>query len=525
MEIELPDGTVLDAPDDADVKTVVQNYQRNRTQQAARDTFADMSTGDRLAVGFARPFVELGLGVKDLTTGLTDEDRANLERLQQVSGGAGTVGRVAGEIATFAAPGGAVSKGAAKVAPLLPRALARLAPVAADMASAAGVEALKAPTADTSRGERAVGGVVGAGVGHAVGAVAAPLVRGLDPTAAGQAMIDRGIPLTPGMAKGGWMQALEERLASIPGFSGAIRNRQRETIQAWNRDLLQRATPDAEISAAGHQGFREATAAFKAAYEKLWARDLDLNVPVLSSFWQSTVERARQNLAPESADSVANTLRRLMGNKLSAATNDGSTVLGPTVSQVDDILRGEAMQAARRGDGAVAGYYKDARAQLKGLLPDDFRKEWESLDGLYSQFATMRRAAGYKGAATQEGVFTPNQLLSASVAADKSVGKGGVARGTAPLQQEATQALRVMGNNLPGQALGTAEKLTLPLVGAAAPMDPTTTAAVYGAGRAAYSPWMRDWMTSPHTVTRAMIEALRKRGVTAGTVGAAVEDR
>lgn len=503
--------------------------QEDKTPVATRHAIAAqarMSPVERFAMGVARPVLETAYGVQELVgRELSPEQRHQLAVLRGNKGAAGTTGRVAGEIATFALPAGAGGKAVTRLGPLLPRAMQRLAPTVADMTATAGMEALKAPTDERGRGQAAVEGALGAGVGRAAGAALAPLARGVRPTPQAQELMSRGIPLTPGMARNGALQSLEDRLASIPGFAGAIRNRQREAVNAWNKGLLQRVTPDGEITVAGHQGFREANKALSDAYEKLWDRDVELSLPVLGGFWQHTSQRARQTLAPESHAAFADTLRRMMNDNLAEATADGATVLGPAVSRVDDLLRREAQNAGRRGEGALAEFYGDARRQLKDLLPQDLRQQWSHLDGLYKEFSILRRAAGYKGAAAQEGVFTPDQLLSAAIAADKSAGKGATAKGLASLQSEATQARNVMGSNLPTEQLGTAEKLTLPLLGAAAVLDPVTTGAVYGAGRVAYSPMVRNLLGGKYRVeAEAIADALRRRGVTSGTVGAAVEE-
>lgn len=506
--------------------------QGDKTPLATRQAIAAqgrMSAPARFAMGVARPVLETAYGMKQLAGGeLTPEQRHQLAVLRGNKGAAGTAGRVAGEIATFALPAGAGGKAVARFGPLLPRAVQRLAPAAVDVATTAGVEALKSPTADATRGEQALTGALGAGAGRAVGAMAAPFVRGVRPTPQAQALMDRGIPLTPGMVRNGGLQALENRLASIPGFAGAISNRQREAVNAWNRDLLQRVTPDATISAAGHEGFKDASAAFTEAYDKLWQRELPLDLSVLDGFWKNTVQRADVSLDPTSAATFGETLGRLMRGTLTPAAyaaDDAILVSGPAISQVDDLLRKEAQNAGRRGEGQLAEQFGIARRQLKDLLPKDFVNEWNRIDGLYKEFTILRRAAGYKGAAAQEGIFTPDQLLSAAIAADKSAGKGATAKGLAALQSEATQARRVMGSNLPAERLGTAEKLSLPILGAAALLDPVTTTAVYGAGRAAYSPWMRDLLSGKYrTEADFLAEALRRRGVTTGTVGAALEE-
>src|SRR6185312_4474018 len=97
--LQTPDGTTLQVPDGltADqVSAIYQAHARNFTRAAAKQTLDDSTPYEKFGVGVARPFVELGLGVKDLAgkagigDGLDDEDRAQLERMSQVTGGAAT---------------------------------------------------------------------------------------------------------------------------------------------------------------------------------------------------------------------------------------------------------------------------------------------------------------------------------------------------------------------------------------------------------------------------------------------------
>jgi hypothetical protein len=463
IEIELPDGTILEAPDGADPSTVAKNFLANRsrtqTREAARAAYADMGTGERLAVGFARPFVELGLGVKDLAVGLSDEDRANLERLEEVSGGAGTVGRVAGELATFMIPGGAATKLASKATKL-----PRLARFAADAVTSAGVEALKAPSHGESRLEQAAGGAVGAGVGAAAGALLRPVAglvggaRAMDPAAA--ALAAQGVRLTPGQRTGGILRAAEDRLRSVPFVGPSIEARTAEGLRAWNKSLLNRAVPEGSVTDAGRTGFREASAAFKSAYGKLWDKDIPLDGASLGGNWLAAVKTAAPKLGPEGTERANAQLGSLLADVNSAR---GGPVPGAIVSRLDDELRSLATNAARSGDREAAKLYGAARDSLRSALPRDVSEELSRIDGKYRDFATLRGAGSYKTAAEHDSAFTPSQLLASARAADKSKGKAAFVDGRAPMQADAMQGLGVFGKrSLPNQE---SELINLALAG------------------------------------------------------------
>jgi hypothetical protein len=533
LEIELPDGTILDAPDDADVKRVVAGYQRQREladiRERARISYSALPAAQRTYLGYARPFVELGLGVKDLAGkagiggGLTDDDRAKLEQLEQVHGGAGTAARIGGEVVTFAGPGG----GAIKVLELAPRAAAKFLPrVATDAAVSAGVEAIKAPTENTSRGERAARGAAGAGVGHVLTRTLGALVRGLRPTREAAQLLAENIPLTVGMAKGGALQQIEQQLAKVPIIGGAIRKRQQEALEAWNRQLLNRVMPEGETAFAGHQGFKDATTAFKQSYEKLWSNPINLSLRKLQDLWGKTAIDAQQTLAPDLASATSAKLYKMFTETLVPA--NGREVSGAAVSKIDDELRHEAILAARRGMGDQAQLLSQARQQLRSLLPEGVSAELGRIDGLYAQFIRLRRAAGYKGAAANGGTFTPDQLLGAATALDKSAGKGATARGEALMQPEATAAQQVLGT-VGGKPPGPLENAALALGSVAALPATLTGRAAYSAPMQRYATGQTEWQQVIDSLFNnspapALIDALRRRGVTPGTVGAAVEE-
>src|SRR5262245_57728852 len=132
--LRLPDGAAIRVPDGATAEQVSAilaerkwQGQIQQSREAARDTYRHASTGERFWTGVSRPFVETGLGLKDIGgkmgigSGLSDEDKLNVERLQEVTGGAGTAGRITGELMNFALPGGIVGRAGTKLVQAAPR--------------------------------------------------------------------------------------------------------------------------------------------------------------------------------------------------------------------------------------------------------------------------------------------------------------------------------------------------------------------------------------------------------------------
>lgn len=213
MEIELPDGTVLDAPDNADIKSVVAGYRLNQTKAAARVAANSSSGLEKFGVGIADPFVRTAIGVKSAPVNLdvdeqgglvgtdsglpslTDDDRETLARLSQMTGPAATAGRVVGNVAMLAAPGGVVGG----TMSALPRtmALRGLTMAGADAAANAGTAALAAPEEGQTRGGNAALAAVGSGLGSAVGG----LVKGAVKSVPYQSFLDFADKVTGGLEK------------------------------------------------------------------------------------------------------------------------------------------------------------------------------------------------------------------------------------------------------------------------------------------------------------------------------------
>ncbi len=539
MEIELPDGTILDAPDDADVKAVVAGYNRQRTRTAARQAYEDNPTvrtvirnigerdvpvgmSERFGVGLARPFVETGLGIKDLAGkvgiggGLSDEDRANLERLEEVKGGAGTTGRIAGELSTFAAPGGVGQKVVTKGMAALPRAL-KYGRVGMDMLTSAGVEALKAPTEETSRGERAIGSALGAGIGHAGASTVRPVLTGMRATAQGaQDLINKGIPLTPGMMKGGLTQAVEQTLGRVPVLGGLIRARQREAIEGWNRHMLNEVMPKSTVTAAGREGMQQATKAFSESYEKLWSQDVPFKLSTLQKGWKSVVDHSKRTQSPEASKKLTDDLTRSFQHVVKT-TREGKAISGQAVSQLDDLLRTASFKLRKSGDDASATLYSMARSRMRDQLPPEMNRELSRLDALYAQYSVLRRAGSSTAAQATGGTFTPAQVQGASRALDRTAGKGATARGQAVLQPQARQAANVLGAQ--PRSPDTLGSLALSPAALASTLTHNRPMNRLITGQTAPQKMMRQMSMDPRT--RAIIDALRNR---AGQAGAAVEE-
>ena len=495
--------------------------QRLNTRQAAAQSWEDASGFERFGVGIAKPFVETWKGLKDLVgIDLSDEEIAELERLQEVKGAAGTTGQIVGELATLAIPAGGALKGvrAASQGPKLIRALAAMrgAPLAAESATVGLMESLKAPTDERSRGDAFVQGAAGTVAGAGAGRLLKRALGGLAFREGAEELLQKGVKLTPGQAGGRGLQAVENAVANVPVIGTPIRRLQQTAVTDWNRDVLSKIMPEelaSRVTKGGNEGFEQATKAFSDAYETLFRGSVKPDTSAVNS--AALLADQATGGAKEILDQFAVSLQR-------------ERIPGSDLSWWDDQLRKYAVAASRRGDVAEKDLLNEARTVLKDAIPDDMAAQWKKLDSAFRNFATARKAGTYQGAAKNRGVFTPAELLRASGAQDKSAGKRAFAQGQAALQEEALDA----GDMLQVPARGIAEQLSFPVGVGALMLEPTIAATGYAGSRLAVNEGTRKFMialqrliTQGQQPTKEMVEKLEKEyGLTAGTLGAAITE-
>jgi hypothetical protein len=134
---------------------------------------------------------------------------------------------------------------------------------------------------------------------------------------------------------------------------------------------------------------------------------------------------------------------------------------GKSFKVAEEKLGDFARQYTSSGDAdqralgnAVNEVLKAARSSLERSNPK-FASQLRKINQSYAAFARVREATSRIGA--NEGVFTPDHLLSAAQRLDKSAGKGSFARGDAVMQELAEKAKKVIGVKYPDS--GTAGRL------------------------------------------------------------------
>lgn len=198
--------------------------------QRIADPRAGLSNLEGVAIGAGASVDRAIRGVTGLFGADNTEGKEDAELYRKHHPGtAATVGEVGGDIAMSVAPlvgpGGRLLQAT--------KALGRFAPAAADIAYNVGYNALTAPE---DRGMAAALGGAGATAGRVLNRAVGGAVR---PSAAGQAMMDKGVRLTPGQAGEGMMgkaaKGYERILETQPVVSMAVEGAKKRAVQDWNK--------------------------------------------------------------------------------------------------------------------------------------------------------------------------------------------------------------------------------------------------------------------------------------------------
>lgn len=305
MEIELPDGTVLDAPDNADVKSVVRGYnlaqlktknpaEYDSSSPAYQAKYGPMATGTRkeairglgeVEISNDNSFTEgIGSGMKRMATGLTNAGikvmnkhplihalgvfptptNSTDEAIQQqdvtdqplAATGKGAAGQLLGQTAVAygaTAPVGALGS-LSKAGSMLPRALGNPLTRTALEGGATGAGA-------ANPDEQGVGALQGAGLGLAANRIMAGGGRALSGIVqkneatkalqqlAGQQGEDIFVPISQaadtegGLLSKGAKIAYGEGLSLVPGVKGQLQRQSEDAAEKLRELAIKEATP------------------------------------------------------------------------------------------------------------------------------------------------------------------------------------------------------------------------------------------------------------------------------------------
>lgn len=413
--VQVPNGSVLriEGPEGATQDQLVAVAQANWKPQkdykalstpVPVDPTADMSTGQKLAAGAGKAFVDAGRGVGQMLGLVSQQSVDNAKSLDAplMNTGAGLAGNIVGNLAAFA-----------------PTALV---PVANTLTGAgligAGMGAIQpVATGDSRASNAAIGGafgVAGQGVANAVGRAVRPVQSTLPPEMAGLAgKADAlGIPLTAGQRTGSRpLQITESVLENLPFTADkqlAIKDAQRS---AFNKAALQtigetsdKATPDVLNAAKQRIGQN---------FQDLSAR----NVVGLDDNFVNALAKIESSVTPFSSNKIRETVDKAM-----ELASQGK-ISGTEYQKVRSSL-GKAADSAFKSDSELGQALKSIRIALDDAaersLSDADKKAWSTARQQWQALKVIEKAAAPTSADAVAGNVSPAKLANALNTVDKN---------------------------------------------------------------------------------------------------------
>jgi hypothetical protein len=294
-------------------------------------------------------------------------------------------------------------------------------------------------------------------IGAATGAVAGPAMYGVSRVISPQTsapvkkLMDEGVTPTPGQILGGMFKSTEEKLSSVPILGDAIRSSQRKTIEEMNKAVYSRALNPIGGNVpkdVGRDAVADVSRQLSNSYNALLPK-MQFKADPIFAQELSKVQQMVSQLPPTQAKQFDTILKNQVIGKLTKQGNASGETIKTIESELGRIAKGymgDQSFDARQLGSAINEVQSSIRRTLERANPQ-FSKELSQINQGYAVYARLRDAAGRQGAA--EGVFTPAQFSAAVRSADKSVGKGNFARGTAQMQDLSDAAKSSLGNNYP----------------------------------------------------------------------------
>lgn len=566
MEIELPDGTILDAPDGANPKTIVQNYKRNQSIAALKrsnpgeydpesdaykekyGSMAGVGTGQRTLEGIGSGMVGMVKkagnllhsdaaenGLAELISGpkkdasffskdsiekqkKTDEDLADTT--------AGKVGQLIGETAITAPIGGAVGAGVKGLAGA--RALSTAAPVLARaLASAplrAAIEGATVGAISSDPGERGAGALTGGALGGTLsklGQVGGRILKGAVKKSdaaedlqliAEQHGDDIHIPLAQAAGDQDNVTRLVKTiyrsvLPNIPTVEGRLAGQSEKALEKVRKFALDEATPNGvtlPANAAEDVGSTTRTlkAGFDASYDSI-VKPHTFRIP-------SKLSQGMEGYISSKMPGIDSTsLNRAVGaiDSIVDRFRDGNLVVdGANMLNIKTEVGNAIKQTTDRQTKAAMVHGSKV---IDGIIKSRLQAlgklpAYEALSEPYRNFKVLQSAA--KASKPNRGNFTPATLARRSPDPSDMLHLAQSANET--LGQKATRA-STAGKILTGMALG----------GTGYGLGAPAALGLVAGGHVLASPVVQKTLMGDTRVQQAIVRALRRHLKLASRVG------
>lgn len=377
--------------------------------------------------------VQLGQLARQSLGGSAPDEMDAATQAQAQSSTAGKVGSFITDAALTAPLGGAVTSGLARLGGVGAR-------VAANTFGRAAVQGAVQGAATAPPGSRLEGGALGAVLSPVLpfaGSAAGKVVSGLTRTPAAQALLNRGVQLTPGQMnpEGAVVNRVEQAFTSLPLVGGMIANARNRAPQQFARSFLEDATAPGQALTTAKTDFNGLVADAQAGFDRAYDQTLRAGAPggrfsvepgiaqggspgysvtqPLSDVFQQIADTPRLGLTASQRQAMGEQLQEKLAETFAVAKQSG----GMTADDLQN-LRSDLRAAARdvspidNASRAQRGFWNDAQQAvtqaLESQLPTDTVQALRAIDSQYGKFAIARRAAVL--AKDQPGGPTPAQL-------------------------------------------------------------------------------------------------------------------
>jgi len=260
-----------------------------------------------------------------------------------------------------------------------------------------------------------------------------------------EALDQAGVFVTPGARAGGAVKAAEDLGRRAPILGGAIKGAADRGVVGLNRAVAIRAlSPIGEPLPAkihpGHDTVKHVAKRLGATYDA--AADL-VPVAALDEPFTMAADGIAARLTEQPAG-VMDQFKSIVTNRLSHLV--GKEVTGRQIRDAQSTMSRLASEYSSSADGgqrALGGALDDLADELANIIG---RQSPEAADMIeransgYAVYTRMRNAASK----AKGGIYSPGQLNIAVRAMDRSVGKGNMAKGEALLQDLSNAAWEVM---------------------------------------------------------------------------------
>lgn len=472
QRIQAPDGTFVDFPDGTDDATIskamTSAYPKTQAAPVAPAATPDKGTwaqdeGEGFRQGAVTPIANLSSvvesGLKKLgvpveaidhavSWGSTGEEMKAEEKAKEVAADKkgikpGTLGRIAGGMAVTAPA--IVGAGMLTANPFL---------AAAVGGAASGALESNAKTPGGVVTDAALGGATGGLTDIGGRATAAAIYPHIRPMV--NALLKRGVSLTPGQITGGVLHRLEDAATSFPVIGDLLKNATKRGDDSYNIAAVNEALGhinDAvpKSMAAGHDAIQYAQDAFQKEYATTLSQ-----MPLKADRQFATDVHGLGTLARNLPPDHRSTFAALIKNEVIDKFGQSGAISGSTFKDIDQVLGKEARDfssAPNPYDRKYGSAVRELQANLRDLAARNHPDQAAHLSQVDAGYANLMRVeTAAKG--TTLGVFKPNTLKAATVQMDSSARKRASAAGNAKMQDLATAGADVMNRTVPDSGTG-----------------------------------------------------------------------